>query len=94
MLPRLSEAELNEGIFIGPDIRKVMKDTNVVSKLNTIEKKARLSFVEVTKKILGNTKSANYKEIVSRVLQNCKVLGSNMSLRIHFLDSHLDFFQE
>lgn len=46
---------------------------------------------KVSKNFLGNTKSANYKEIVSKLLQD---LGCNMSLKIHFLHPHLDFFPE
>lgn len=45
----------------------------------------------MSKNFLGNTKSANYKEIVSKLLQD---LGCNMSLKIHFLHPHLDFFPE
>lgn len=39
IFPRLSDPKLKEGIFVGPDIRRVMKDQNFVSKLNTLEKK-------------------------------------------------------
>lgn len=45
----------------------------------------------MSKNFLGNTKSANYKEIVSKLLQD---LGCNMSLKIHSLHPHLDFFPE
>ena len=41
---------------------------------------------------LGNQKSDNYVEIVDNLLDRYKELGCNMSLKIHFLHSHLDFF--
>jgi len=41
---------------------------------------------------LGNRKSPNYREIVGELLQSYQGMGCNMSLKIHFLDSHLDFF--
>ncbi|CAG9783583.1 unnamed protein product [Diatraea saccharalis] len=46
----------------------------------------------MTKKFFGNMKSPNYKKIVSKLLQDYRVLGCNTSLKIHFLHSHLNFF--
>jgi len=36
----------------------------------------------------------NYEERVNNLLQSYQRLGCNMSLNIHFLHSHLDFFPE
>jgi hypothetical protein len=43
---------------------------------------------------LGNHKAENYHERVSDLLTAYKAIGCNMSLKVHFLDSHLDFFPE
>jgi len=43
---------------------------------------------------LGNRKSPNYHEIVGELLQSYQDMGCNMFLKIHFLDSHLDFFPD
>lgn len=43
---------------------------------------------------LGNTKSENYRQIIWELIFAYKALGCNMSLKIHFLESHLDFFPE
>jgi hypothetical protein len=43
---------------------------------------------------LGNHKAENYHEIVCDLLRAHKAIGCNMSLKVHFLDSHLDFFPE
>ncbi|CAH2100954.1 unnamed protein product [Euphydryas editha] len=43
---------------------------------------------------LGNKKSENYEEIVNNLLKNFHDMGVNMSLKIHFLHSHLNFFPE
>lgn len=48
----------------------------------------------VIEKFLGNTKSPDYKEIVRELLINFKEISVNMSLKIHFLDAHIDFFPE
>lgn len=92
--PSLSDAKIKEGIFVGPDVRKLMKDPEFVAALNDVEKEAWLSFVEVTKNFLGNYKSPQYVNIVKSMLQAYQKMGCKMSLKIHFLQSHLDFFPQ
>ena len=46
----------------------------------------------VVKGFLGNGRAQNYEELVNNLLQSYQKLGCNMSLKIHFLHSHLDFF--
>ena len=41
---------------------------------------------------LEKPKADNYREPVTELPQNYRELGCNMSIKIHFLDSHLDFF--
>jgi hypothetical protein len=48
----------------------------------------------VTKSFLGNHKAEKYHEIVSDLLMAYKAMGCNMSLKVHFLDSNLDFFPD
>jgi hypothetical protein len=52
------------------------------------------SIKNVTKSFLGNHKAENYHETVSDLLTAYKPMGCNMSLKVHFLDSHLDFYPE
>ncbi|GBN61969.1 hypothetical protein AVEN_148391-1 [Araneus ventricosus] len=92
--PGLSEAKLKEGVFIGPDIRKIMKDENFETKMETNERKAWESFKLVITSFLGNKKDPYYKSIVEEMIKNFKILGCSMSLKVHFLDSHLDYFHE
>ncbi|GBN33027.1 hypothetical protein AVEN_264404-1 [Araneus ventricosus] len=42
--PGLSESKLKEGVFVGPDIRKMMKDENFETKMETNVRKAWESF--------------------------------------------------
>jgi hypothetical protein len=42
--------------------------------------------------LLGNHKDENYKSIVRIMLENFHILGYNMSLKVHFLFSHLNLF--
>ena len=43
---------------------------------------------------LGNIKSPDYKDIVQNLLRVFQKLGCNMSVKVHFLHSHLDYFPE
>ena len=40
---------------------------------------------------LGNTRAENYRDIVQNLIKVFQAAGCNMSLKIHFLDSHIDF---
>ena len=52
------------------------------------------SFKFVVKGFLGNRRAQSYEELVNNLLQSYQKLGCNMSLKIHFLHSHMDFFPE
>ena len=43
---------------------------------------------------MGNRKAENYRDMVADLVQCYKAVGCNMSLKVHLLDSHLDFFPE
>jgi hypothetical protein len=43
---------------------------------------------------LENRRVQNYEELVNNLLQSYQNLGCNVSEKIHFLHSHLDFFPE
>lgn len=92
--PRISDAKIKEGIFVGPQIRELIKDENFEGRLNDLEKRAWISFKNVVTQFLGNNKSDNYRDLVNQLLKAYEHLGCNMSLKIHFLHSHLDFFPE
>jgi len=92
--PRLSEAKLKEGIFIGPQIRDIVKDEYFDKLLQGDEKAAWDSFKFVIKVFLGNRRAQNYEELVNNLLQSYQKLGFNMSLKIHFRHSRLGFFPE
>jgi len=83
---------LKEGVFIGPQIRDIIKDEFFDKALQGKEKAAWDSFKFVVKGFLGNRRAQNYEELVNNLLQSYQKLACNMSLKIHFLHSHLDFF--
>lgn len=94
LFPTMTESKIKEGIFVGPDIRKLMKDDNFNDKLNATELRAWLSLKDVIVNFLGNHKSSNYVEKVDDMLENFQGLGCLMSLKLHFLHSHLNYFPE
>ena len=92
--PGLSNEKLKAGIFDGPQIRKLLKDTNFVNSMNSVEAATWNAFTEVVNKFLGNVKHTNYVQIVHSFIQSFHALGCNMSMKVHFLFSHLDKFPE
>ncbi|UYV73514.1 hypothetical protein LAZ67_10003899 [Cordylochernes scorpioides] len=73
---------------------KLQQDGNFQNSLNEVEAAAWNSFRKVCKIFLGSVKVENYRDIVNDLLLSYKALGCNMSLKIHFLHSHLDFFPD
>jgi hypothetical protein len=57
--PRISNAKIKEGIFIGPKIRELMKDQDFERSLNESEKATWRSFQKVVKNFLGNKEAEN-----------------------------------
>ena len=94
VMPSVSMEKLKAGIFDGPQIRQLINDSNFIASLTNIERKAWSSFVNVVKNFLGKHRADNYSEIVQDMLTNFKNLGCNMSIKVHYLHSHLDRFPE
>jgi len=85
---------LKEGIFIGPQIRDLIKTEHFEKLLQDDEKAAWDSFNFVVKVFLGNRRAQNYDELVNNLLQSYQKLGFNMSIKIYILHSYLDVFPE
>lgn len=71
-----------------------MNNTEFTGLLNSNEKRAFQAAMDVIKNFLGNNRSENYKQIVKEMINAYGGMGVNMSLKIHFLHNHLDFFPE
>ena len=57
VFPGLSAAKLKEGIFVGPQIREVLKDTDFEELLNLKELRVWEAFKSVCSGFLGNTRT-------------------------------------
>jgi hypothetical protein len=90
--PHISEAKLKAGIFIGPQIRQLLKDTEFAAKMASVELSAWNGFRSVVENFLGNHKSDDYEHLLATMIQSFEALGCRMSVKIHFLHSHMDYF--
>jgi len=90
----VSDAKMKEGILIGPQIRELMQDKHFDEDLNETERNGWLSFKRIFKDFLGNHKAVNYQDVWQDLLTLYKAMECNMSLKIHFLESQLDFIPE
>ena len=88
---RLSDAKIKEDIFDGPQIRQLAKDPAFDLVLETRKKGAWEAIKEVIHGFFWN-KRDNYTQLMTSLLQKYCQFRCNMSLKIHFLHSHLDFF--
>lgn len=81
-------------MFLRPQIKKLMKEKDFRETMNEVEKDAWAIFKSVTENVLVNNKDSNYRNIVETMLENFKKLGCIMSVKMHFLHFHIDYFPE
>lgn len=79
-------------MFNGPQTKKLLNSTDFKNALSPVENRAWIAFENVTENFLGNKRANNYKDIVKEMIDGYQEMGVNMSLKIHFLHNHLDFF--
>ena len=92
--PGVTMEKLKAGIFDGPQLRQLIRDPEFENSMNEGELEAWKAFVLVVKNFLGNNKASNYAELVTKMLTAFKNLGCNMSIKMHYLFSHMDRFPE
>ena len=91
--PELTIDKLKAGIFDGPLIRKLIdRDAEFGNSMNEVEWEAWKAFVLVMKNFLGNNNDKNYTELAANMLTAFRNLGCNMSIKMHYLFSHLGRF--
>ncbi|ESO03076.1 hypothetical protein HELRODRAFT_173956 [Helobdella robusta] len=88
----LTNAKIAAGVFTGPQIREVIRDPNFKLQLEPVELLAWKAFVALVQNFLGNHRSEDYVNLVENFIMVYQNMGCRMSLKIHFLHSHLSFF--
>jgi hypothetical protein len=70
----------------------LIQDIQFEDQLSEVEKAAWMLLKNVSTSFGGGNHTAeNCGDMVTVLIQHYKAMGCNMSLEVHFLDSHLDF---
>lgn len=89
--PKLSHAKIKQVVFVGPEIRLLLTDDNFENILNVLELDA--SFRNARNGQFGKHRTANYKLLVEKLIDSYK-LRCDMSLKVHYLHSHLSLLPQ
>ncbi|XP_055307618.1 uncharacterized protein LOC129571793 [Sitodiplosis mosellana] len=91
---KISESKLRGGVVNGPDIRKLIKDERFDAILKPSQRRAWSAVKKVIKGYLGKHRSPEYDTEITEMLGYFSKIGVNMSLKIHFLHHHLEYFED
>ena len=58
------------------------------------EARAWNAFFLVVNNFFGKRKAENYEDLVKKLLTSMQEMQCSMSIKLHFLKSHLDYFPE
>ena len=94
LFPKLSEAKVKGGIFIGSQVKLILKSDEFLETLSAVEKDAWICFAAVVYGFFGNNLEDNYAELVANLVKSYGNMRCRMSMKIHMLDAHLDEFKE
>ncbi|GBP43437.1 hypothetical protein EVAR_16011_1 [Eumeta japonica] len=83
--PKLSEAKVKTGVFVGPQIKQIFADEKFSTLLNRSQKASWNSFKAVVSWFLGYNKAEYYKKLVEDMRKNFKAMGCRVSLKVHTL---------
>ena len=78
----LSIEKKKSGVFDGPHIRQLLRDTSFVSSMNPIEARAWMAFTNVIKDFLANKKTDNCKELMAELLSSFQDWGCIMRIKV------------
>lgn len=62
--------------------------------MTELQKNAWLTFKNLVKDFLRNTRAEDHTDIFQQLLESFKILGFNMSIKHYFLQNHLGDIQE
>lgn len=92
--PTLCEAKIKEVIFIGLQIRNFLRDSGYDFAFHDKKKIATEAFKLDATRFLGYKRSEIYQKMVTCFIKAYKCMGRSISLKNHFLNSHLNFFPQ
>ena len=90
--PWITIEKLKAGIFNSHQIRELMKKPMLDEALSKVELSTWLSMKTTVTNFLGNLWSLEYKKEIEELLKSVHELRAQMSVKLLFLQSHLDYF--
>ena len=93
MFPSIFEAKVKGGIFVGPQIRRLLTSEELEEQMSDLERNVWQTFRMIVEGFLGNHRRDDYAIMVANLIESYEKLGCRMSLKLHFLHSHLNFFR-
>ena len=90
----LSTEKLRAGIFHGYQIRRMNTEQIFSTYHDNPRKNAWRSLTAVVENFIGYFKAPNYYDLSKQLLNSYEKLGCNMSVKVHFLHSHVNYFPE
>ena len=94
MFLSISETKVKGGILVGLQIRRTLASEELEEQMSDLERNAWQAFRMIVEGFLGNHRRDDYAMVVLNLIENYENLGCRMSLKLHFLHSHLDFFRD
>ena len=79
---KIFEATVEAGIFVGPQIRKILDCNKFLEELTT-ERAASNSFAPVVRGFSGNHNAENYVELVAKLVKTCSKRDCRMPFKVH-----------
>ena len=92
MFPSISEAKFKGGIFVGPQMKRMLASEELEEDMSDLERNVWQAFRMIVEEFLGNHRRDDYAMVVSSLIESYEKLGCRISLKLHFLHSHLDIF--
>ncbi|GBM54221.1 hypothetical protein AVEN_142271-1 [Araneus ventricosus] len=93
-VPKTIRSQIKRGSIYWPRYTKTIIRFLFSETMEDKEKEARYSFKILVHRFLGNTKDPLYKTIVQCMLTAYEAQGCKISLTVHFLHSHIEYFPE
>ena len=74
MFPSISEAKVKDGIFVGPQIRRMLASEEPEEQMSDSERNAWQAFRIIVEGFLGNHRRDDYAMVVSNLIESCEKL--------------------
>ena len=85
MFPSISEAKVKGGIFVGPQIRRMLAFEELEEQMSDLKRNAWQALRMIAEGFLGNHRRDDYAMVVSNLIESYEKLGCHMPLKLHFL---------